>query len=107
MLDEKLIHAAAEACQGQFVSSKPALAAFLGGFHVGAVWAEHELRPRWGVPERPTVPGEYDFRYLHPDGSWEVGRMTVTERMIVEGFVDDGTQWSGPIPVPLEPETSG
>lgn len=66
-----------------------------------------ELRPTWGIPARPDVPGEYNYRYRHPDGTWQVGRMVVTARMIREGFVDDGTQWSGPIPVPAEPEEGG
>lgn len=67
----------------------------------------YRRRPLWGVPKRPNVPGEYHYRYRHPEGDWHVGRMVVTKAMLPWPLIDDGTQWSGPIPKPLEPTEEG
>ncbi len=65
-------------------------------------------KPTWGVPTVPTVPGDYLYRYPHPDGGgWQRGRMLITAKMIAQGIPDDGTQWSGPIPEPVEPAQEG
>jgi len=45
VIDADKIQRAAEDMHAQFVSHPPHRSSFLGGFHAGAVWAEHELQP--------------------------------------------------------------
>lgn len=98
MLDEKVINKAAEEMYGQFISSKPHRSSFLGGVHVGAVWAEHELQLTW-TSERPTVPGWYWVRS-------ERGTF-VRQYYGASDFFAPWDEFAGPIPEPAESAKGG